>query len=747
MTGGLALDGWWAIDVAGYLLTRVDGLSPGTGVLDADEVVAWIRANELAWSPGAIDPTGTIPWGGLASGDDAALVEAVLGHAVDELAAPHADARVLAARRLLPTSTLRAYGLATPATGFQSEVFADGHVHQGAALPFEVTLRWVATSLTSIGQPDPACMLTDTAGRSLDPFPLLLLLRNLVERPQKVDERFLGMALASAVEGGDASDRFNAAGAFDRPFDGEPLTIAQIEDEKHRARQGQHPLQRVARLRVEAIVLGAVTQRKAGLDVFVDLFERFASMRRGHFPKAKYYEKSIAMHAAQSGHSLRRLELRLGERINPGRCSQQALEAEYEKALLGYRAEVGNEPKPIAVTFPLGLVKSPRSPGPSDHWRFDASGIYDTVGALLATLRSHPRLRAFVDGIDVCGFELGEPNWLFAGAFEQFAKETADWAPRPACRFHAGEWHWTSLHGLRRIGEFVQFPLPIGTPRRIGHGLALASDDWDRLCEQPLHELLDDLVWARDRLAPLDVPVGTLRLVERMVIDLRGVVYREPLAAGATVDELMSSYRARFDASALERISFLHRVMGKLEFPDRPPTPRSDRPSQLLVAQLRRDAVREVTLADAIEGQTLLPGWSIPTVQSALAELYGLLAPEVIDDVRWGGVVIEACPTSNVLAGGVRGYRRHPMRQLIDAGVLTTINTDDPSIFHAWMRDEIRHAEGEMGVSPRAVHRARDLGLSVVAPALSGIDVRAALDDALKSLAFAVTAPAARTLP
>ena len=56
--------------------------------------------------------------------------------------------------------------------------------------------------------------------------------------------------------------------------------------------------------------------------------------------------------------------------------------------------------------------------------------------------------------------------------------------------------------------------------------------------------------------------------------------------------------------------------------------------------------------------------------------------PEIIEYVRDRGVVLELCPTSNYLTQAVSGDLSDlPYRQLFDAGVRVTFNTDDPGIF------------------------------------------------------------------
>ncbi len=50
--------------------------------------------------------------------------------------------------------------------------------------------------------------------------------------------------------------------------------------------------------------------------------------------------------------------------------------------------------------------------------------------------------------------------------------------------------------------------------------------------------------------------------------------------------------------------------------------------------------------------------------------------------------VLELCPTSNWLTGGVPSLKAHPFRTLMEAGVLTTINSDDPGIFGITLMNE-----------------------------------------------------------
>jgi len=58
--------------------------------------------------------------------------------------------------------------------------------------------------------------------------------------------------------------------------------------------------------------------------------------------------------------------------------------------------------------------------------------------------------------------------------------------------------------------------------------------------------------------------------------------------------------------------------------------------------------------------------------------------------VKENGIVLELCPTSNWLTSAVTSIEAHPFKQLMDFGILTTINTDDPGIFNIDLNHEYR---------------------------------------------------------
>lgn len=62
-------------------------------------------------------------------------------------------------------------------------------------------------------------------------------------------------------------------------------------------------------------------------------------------------------------------------------------------------------------------------------------------------------------------------------------------------------------------------------------------------------------------------------------------------------------------------------------------------------------------------------------------------------------IPLEVNPTSNLCLGVYPTYAAHPLRQLLDAGVIVTLNSDDPALFNTTLNDEYDHAVADCGLT------------------------------------------------
>ncbi|SCG61482.1 aminodeoxyfutalosine deaminase [Micromonospora echinaurantiaca] len=100
------------------------------------------------------------------------------------------------------------------------------------------------------------------------------------------------------------------------------------------------------------------------------------------------------------------------------------------------------------------------------------------------------------------------------------------------------------------------------------------------------------------------------------------------------------------------------------------------------------------------------------TVWDALRDLgaerigHGISAaqdPELLSHLAERQIALEVCPTSNVRTRAVASLDEHPLRQLVEAGLLVTINSDDPPMFGTTLNDEYAVAAWLLDVGPEGL--------------------------------------------
>jgi adenosine deaminase len=57
--------------------------------------------------------------------------------------------------------------------------------------------------------------------------------------------------------------------------------------------------------------------------------------------------------------------------------------------------------------------------------------------------------------------------------------------------------------------------------------------------------------------------------------------------------------------------------------------------------------------------------------------------PALVEEVRARGIALDVCPTSNAMTRSVPSLEAHPLGAMLDAGLVCTLASDDPSMFHS----------------------------------------------------------------
>jgi len=102
-------------------------------------------------------------------------------------------------------------------------------------------------------------------------------------------------------------------------------------------------------------------------------------------------------------------------------------------------------------------------------------------------------------------------------------------------------------------------------------------------------------------------------------------------------------------------------------------------------------------------GETVGPEsiWGAINVLGAERIGHGVRAtedPELVRHLAEHRIPLEVCPTSNIRLGVYPNLAAHPLRALYDAGVIVTVNSDDPPLFNTTLNQEysllngIRHS-------------------------------------------------------
>ncbi len=122
-------------------------------------------------------------------------------------------------------------------------------------------------------------------------------------------------------------------------------------------------------------------------------------------------------------------------------------------------------------------------------------------------------------------------------------------------------------------------------------------------------------------------------------------------------------------------------------------------PFRALYAQAREAGLRltnhagETTGPEAIREALSIGSERIGHALSAIRDFH------LLQDLKERGTPLELNPTSNVRTGVCASFAEHPLRRYFDAGLLVTLNSDDPAFFGSDLANEYLLAHTEQAFS------------------------------------------------
>ncbi len=479
-------------------------------------------------------------------------------------------------------------------------------------------------------------------------------------------------------------------------------------------------------LRVKHSVFGRTVQKKTirGLDYFQDEFyNRNSKMNRYYSTisaglssaegRTMYWE--LAMRKQFQNRDLKKIEFRtsVNESEAEFRKEVRAFLEAYCRVIQKDYCEKTREGYRVNRDFPQAglvchLIKETDQTIPDkcyldglEHREKMQFGVledkYERQVRCMKKLRDEiPGLDRYLVGIDAASLENSTPVWVFVRAYEGARDSLVEPIgygrnKRQSLRFtfHAGEDFRHMLSGLRRMDEAVTF-LKFHAGDRIGHGTALGISP--RLWKErnpfavlPRIEALENYIWAYYELSQdtAGAHFAWTAYIERRVYELAEHIYGK--SQGLTMQALTEGYRKTFAISAgdhaacreAEDVGFCEAVRNRTysEIVWNGDKIARARHCRKFLTEMERPIHYEVTEQDIQITETL---------QEILRR-----------KLSRKGIVVEVNPSSNLAIGEIDRITENQIYRLNCPGgednVMVCINSDDPSVFHTNVSNELAY--------------------------------------------------------
>ena len=479
-------------------------------------------------------------------------------------------------------------------------------------------------------------------------------------------------------------------------------------------------------LRVKNYVFGCIVQKKSirGLDYFQEkYYERDSALNKfcgklsgGSFQKEDkivYWEQ--AMRKQFHNRDLKKIEFRTSIDIN---------EAEFRRGVRDFLAAYRNiieenycrkteDGYVVERTFPkvglvFHLIKEKDKSVPDkcfldgidekDKLQFGRlESKYEEQIVCMCKLRSEiPGLDRYLVGLDAASLENATPVWVFVKAFERARDSSIEKIGYNGngirslrFTFHAGEDFRHILSGLRRVDEAVTF-LKFHAGDRIGHGTALGilPEQWQRynpFVVLPRIEALENYIWAHNMLSQnmVESADSLNAYIERRVYELARGIYGN--AQNIPFAVLKDGYLRMFHME--------HLYYDKCK----------DAKDAGFCEEVRGGRCEEILwngqkIAYSRHCRKFLTEMERPinyVVTEQDIRITEMLQKLLREKLSRNGIVIEVNPSSNVAIGEVDKITDNQIYHLNRPGgegnVMVCINSDDPTVFHTNVSNELAY--------------------------------------------------------
>lgn len=473
-------------------------------------------------------------------------------------------------------------------------------------------------------------------------------------------------------------------------------------------------------LRLRCLLYAHITEQcgKPGLPTFNQWFDNMRQVRKAA-PRIGLRDRAAAL---QRDGQINRLEIRVDGRKGPAYWLEEyaQLRSWPEAQRRGGHGSSENAESDDSgsfasterdlffgeVCFSLGLVKpaaEPVSEGQCEPIRHAcvANTFRETVDRFIAfaapagAVRPRTCVLNLIRGLDVFSDERAVANWVPALAYQYFNHRVEKELGRGVQHtFHAGEDFILASEGLRMIDEAIEGANLI-EGCRIGHGLALGATIEEGKVDVQLGRLVDDLVWEwdiwrkRGDSKMLDQAEHDLEDALSLLSDecrrLDGREAAETVRAIAACDptDLLGAYKLRFDFDRLEELGLVSTRPGYHWF-DNNACHRFE-PNGKTELLLRVYLISQCLRTAESKGKRV-------TIDSSRKKRLETLRNLMAQKVRDRNLVVEMCPTSNTLIGGLAGYGTHPVFRLAPVNgtgaFQVCLCTDDPVVFNTTIQRE-----------------------------------------------------------